>query len=89
MSIKNTRVAIGAVVLIIVLVYFSTAIRRVSEPPAKNLREEISCITAICVIDSQYGTNCIETKPRVARIVIDDKSKRMSVHLKERCEVYE
>lgn len=88
MSIKNTRLLILACVLGIVIIYFANAIRRVSEPATKSLREDVSCLTALCLIDDQYGTNCLEMKPRLAHIVLDETGKRMSVQLKAQCEVY-
>lgn len=87
MSIKNTRIVLCAVVLIVVIVYFYSSLRRVSEPPSINLREETACLTALCVLDETYGDNCLEFSAKVAHIVYDDQLMRMSVQLKADCEV--
>lgn len=87
MSIRNIRIIVAAVVLIVVIIWFSSAIRRLSEPPSETIREDVACVTAICVSDDVYGDNCLEFSPKIAQIVYDDQSMRMSVNLKADCEV--
>ena len=88
MSINKIRAIIGVIILCIVVVSFYSSIRRVNEPPASQFREDVSCLTALCVYDPDYGSNCIEFKPRMAQTIINDAGNRMTVHLKNSCEVY-
>ncbi|QYW03066.1 hypothetical protein pEaSNUABM14_00106 [Erwinia phage pEa_SNUABM_14] len=44
-----------------------TAVRSVNpDPESRILKEDVSCLSAICVVDGRYGQSCLEFKPKMA-----------------------
>ncbi|EBY9527546.1 hypothetical protein D5P86_01010 [Salmonella enterica subsp. enterica serovar Infantis] len=67
MQIKRIKIAIVVIISIAVISFVVTAVRSVNPPPENLiLKEDVSCLSAICVVDGRYGQSCLEFKPRMA-----------------------
>lgn len=67
MQIKRIKIAIVVVISIAVISFVVTAVRSVNPSPENLiLKEDVSCLSAICVVDGRYGQSCLEFKPRMA-----------------------
>jgi hypothetical protein len=66
----NGRVAI----VILVLTAIGTFIYQSYSPEGGNksstFKEEVLCLSAVCVADDKLGTDCVEFQPNVSRIVL-------------------
>lgn len=67
MQAKRIRIAIVVAVSLAVVGFVITAARSANESPENLiLKEDVSCLSAICVVDGSYGQSCLEFKPRMA-----------------------
>lgn len=67
MNAKRIRIAILVVISLAMVSFIITAVRSVNQSPENIiLKEDVSCLSAVCVNDGRYGQSCLEFKPRMA-----------------------
>lgn len=67
MNAKRIKIIILVSVSIAIVLFIATAVRNVNTSPENLIiKEDVSCLSAICVNDGGYGQRCLEFKPRMA-----------------------
>lgn len=67
MQAKRIRIVILVVISLAVVGFMITAVRSVNQSPENQiLKEDVSCLSAVCVVDGRYGQSCLEFKPKMA-----------------------
>lgn len=72
---EETAMNSGKVVIVaLVLTALGTFAYQSYSPEGGNksstLKEEVMCLSAVCVADDKLGTDCVEFQPNVSRIVL-------------------
>lgn len=67
MNARRIKVIIVGGISLAIVTFIVTAVRSVNPSPENQiLKEDVSCLSAVCVVDGQYGQSCLEFKPRMA-----------------------
>lgn len=66
----NTRYIKGIILVsvgIAAIAFILTAVQSLNRTPENQiLKEDVGCLSAVCVVDGNYGQSCLEFKPKMA-----------------------
>lgn len=67
MNAKRIKIIILVGVSLALVAFIATAVRSINTTPENFiLKEDVSCLSAVCIIDGRYGQSCLEFKPKMA-----------------------
>lgn len=70
MNLKHMRWVLLSLVLIALISFAINTASPGGGNKSSTLREEVLCLSSVCVSDEKLGQECIEFQPNVARVVL-------------------